>query len=153
MQPRRSQPSATLNCLAKANAVLRALPPSPRRRTHLCTLHAEGLPDFFRQDVPGGELDDALDGPLGGDMEDDLGALTFGGGFEVTMEGLPELFALAGEPPTRLAAAEHDELAAITGDASASAGDAFARVAAVVTVRSMISVLIIRRIVSETARR
>lgn len=39
------------------------------------------------------------------------------------MAGLPELLAQAGEPPTALAAAEHDELAAITGDASASGGD------------------------------
>ena len=55
----------------------------------------DNLPDFFR-DAPGG-LDDDLGGELGGDLEDDDGALAlaFGDGMEVNMEGLPELLAQA----------------------------------------------------------
>ena len=78
------------------------------------------LPDFFR-DAPSGIDDVDLLGELGGEMEDDL---QFGDGFEVSMDGLPdEMFALAGEPPTAQLAEEHDDLAAITGNASAGRGD------------------------------
>ena len=72
-----------------------------------------GLPDFFGSHA-------GAAGGMGGD-DDDLNGLTFGDGFDIPLTGLPEFFSMLGEGPGHaMAAAEEDDLAAITGAATSS---------------------------------
>ena len=72
----------------------------------------EGLPDFFRQGAPTGDVGGALE-------DEDLDALTFGDGFDVPLDGLPEFFQQdAAGAPAHAAASELDDLGGITGISS-----------------------------------
>jgi len=81
------------------------------------------LPDFFR----GGSADGSGDLAFGGledELDLDLDGLTFGGGFDIPLTGLPE-FEAAGPASSEAAASGpaaraggQDELAAITGEAT-----------------------------------
>jgi hypothetical protein len=69
----------------------------------------EGLPDFFRG-APADDLGGALED------EDDLDALTFGDGFDVPLDGLPDFFQQSAPPaPSDAALSELDDLGGITG--------------------------------------
>jgi hypothetical protein len=82
------------------------------------------LPDFFR----GGSADGPGDLGFGGledELDLDLDGLTFGGGFDIPLTGLPEFEAAAGPASSEAAgsgpagrAGGLDELAAITGEAT-----------------------------------
>lgn len=71
------------------------------------------LPDFFAgNDVLGDELGGALDGDLGGfegDIDVDLDVLTFGGGFDVPLAGLPEFAGSSSKPAAAPAPAQSPE--------------------------------------------
>ena len=76
----------------------------------------EGLPDFFRA---AGSLPPELDGAL--EDGEELDDATFGGGFDVPLDGLPAFFADAvgavgtGGAAGAAADAEIDDLGGITG--------------------------------------
>lgn len=76
----------------------------------------EGLPDFFNV---AGSLPPELDGALEEARDDDADDLTFGGGFDVPLDGLPAFFtdgAVAG--PGGQGTDEMDDLGGITGMSS-----------------------------------